>query len=90
MIGADIQEHEVVIFDFSRTTHMDDSAALVMEQLIGSAADENTECVVMSLSDSVAKTLNSIGVFEHVPQDRFVGSLDEARALVRRIINDRG
>ena len=88
VIGADIQEHEVVIFDFSKTIHMDDSAALVMEQLIGSAAEENTECVVMSLSDAVAKTLNSIGVFEHVPQDRFVGSLNEARALVQRLLDN--
>ena len=90
VIGADIQEHEVVIFDFSRTTHMDDSAALVMEQLIGSAAEENTECVVMSLSDSVAKTLNSIGVFDHVPEERFVGSLNEARVLVQRLLDGRG
>ena len=34
VIGADIKDHEVVIFDFSGTTYVDDSAAMVIEQLM--------------------------------------------------------
>ena len=33
-LGADIRDHEVVIIDFTQTAYMDDSAALVIEQLI--------------------------------------------------------
>ena len=32
--SADIQKHEVVIFDFSSTTYIDESAALVIERLV--------------------------------------------------------
>ena len=88
VVSADIQEHEVVIFDFSDTSYMDDSAALIMEQLISSAGDENTECIVMNLSGSVANSLNSFNVFKDIPKDRFVNSLDEARELSRSILDD--
>ncbi len=40
MLGMDIQEHEVVILDFSDTVFMDDSAALVVEQMLDIAATE--------------------------------------------------
>ena len=46
VISADIQDHDVVSFDFSETTAVDDSAALVIEQLIGLAADENKPSIV--------------------------------------------
>ena len=49
-IGQDIQEHEVVIFDFTETAYMDDSAAMVIEQMIDVALDEDTEPIVMGLS----------------------------------------
>lgn len=88
VVSADIHEHEVVIFDFSDTTHMDDSAALIMEQLISSAGDEDTECIVMNLSGSVASSLNSFNVFKDLPDDRFVDNLEEARELVRGILDD--
>lgn len=88
VVSADIHEHEVVIFDFSDTTHMDDSAALIMEQLISSAGDEDTECIIMNLSGPVATSLNSFNVFREIPEDRFVDNLDEARELARSILDD--
>ena len=89
VVSADIHEHEVVIFDFSDTTYMDDSAALIMERLISGAGEEDTECIVMNLRGSAAASLNSFGVFKDVPDDRFVDDLDEARELVRSILNDK-
>ena len=90
MVGADIEEHEVVIFDFSNTLHMDDSAALVVEKLIDSAAATKTECIVLNLSGSVANTLKSLNVFRRVPKGRFVNNLDEARELAKTLLNDVG
>ena len=87
VIGRDIREHEVVIFDFSKTTRMDDSAALVMEQLIDSANADNTECIVMSLSDSVGRNLHALNVFRKVPKGRIVKDLDEARAVARMLLD---
>ena len=89
-VGADIEEHEVVIFDFTNTVHMDDSAALVMERLIDAAAAAKTECIVLNLSGSVANTLNSLNVFRRVPAERFVADLDGARGLAGRLLDDGG
>ena len=75
LVGADIEQHEVVIFDFSNTTDMDDSAALVMERLIDAAMGTNTECIVLNLSGPVADNLRSLNVFRRVPEERFVDDL---------------
>ena len=45
-VGADIKEHEAVIFDFSAVTYMDESAALVIEDLANTAQTEAKGCVV--------------------------------------------
>ncbi len=87
-VGSDIEEHEVVIFDFSNTVHMDDSAALVMERLITAAAATNTECIVLNLAGPVSDTLKSLNVFRRLPEERFVNGLDEARELAQTLLND--
>ena len=85
-ISVDIRDHEVVILDFSDTVYMDDSAALVVEQLIDSAIAENTECIVKGLGGSLAQTLYGIDVLRRVPADHFVATLDEAREVAKRML----
>ena len=85
-IGVDIRDHEVVILDFSETVYMDDSAALVVEQMIDIAMAEDTECIVMGLHGMPASTLEALNVLEGVPADRFVGTLDEARETAERML----
>ena len=79
VISADIKDHEVVIFDFSGATYLDDSAAMVISQLMGVATEERTEFIVMGLSGPVADTLNALGILERVPEGRIVKTLHEAR-----------
>lgn len=86
VITADIRDHEVVILDFSDTLHMDDSAALVIEQLIDVAYDHDTACIVMGLGGRPAVTLQALNVLRRVPEDRFVDNLDEARAAAQEIL----
>ncbi len=83
VIGLDIREHEVVIFDFSDTVYIDDSAAMVIGQLLEVAAGSGTECIVMGLGDDVAATLHSLDILGDVPAGRIVGTLDEARQVAR-------
>ena len=85
-IGVDIRDHEVVILDFSETVYMDDSAALVVEQMIDIAMAEDTECIVMGLHGMPASTLEALNVLERVPADRFVATLDEAREAAARVL----
>ena len=85
-ISLDIQEHEVVIFDFTDTVSVDDSAALVVEQLIDIALDEDTECIVMGLEGRPATTLMALNVLKRVPEDHFVDTLDEAREISKQLL----
>ena len=90
LVGADIEQHEIVIFDFSNTVDMDDSAALVMERLIDAAMATDTECIVLNLSGTVSQNLRSLNVFRRIPEDRFVDTLNDARALASALLPSRG
>ena len=88
VIGADIKDHEVTIFDFTGATYFDDSAAMVIEQLIEVAHRQETGVIVMGVAGQVADTLNTFDVFRHVPGGHVVESLDEAREVARRLLHD--
>ena len=81
-IAVDIAEHEVVILDFTDTVFMDDSAALVVEQMVEVASDEDTECIVMGLGGQPSIVLRALNALDNVPEERFVENLDEARDAV--------
>ena len=86
VISEDIKEHDVVIFDFSGATYIDDSAAMVVEQLMDVATSEDTKFVVMSLSGSVEDTLSALGIIQRVPGAHIVETLNEARVVAREML----
>ena len=86
VIGLDIKDHEVVIFDFSGTTFIDDSAAMVMEQLMDLASKSRTECIAMGLSGSVASILQSLHVLKNVPENQMAETLDDARRIAKGLL----
>ena len=88
-ISADIRDHEVVIFDFSDTEYIDDSAALVVEYMIDVAHEQDTDCIVMGLKGTPAKTLRALNVLKRVPLDRYVDNLDGARETAKLILRER-
>ncbi len=85
-IRSDIAEHEVVILDFSQTVFIDDSAALVLGQLVDAAIVSDTECIVMGLSGMAGTSVEALDVLRRVPEDHFVEDLDGARVVARRIL----
>ena len=88
-ISLDIREHDVVILDFSDTVYVDDSAALVVEQMIDVAIDENTETIVMGLAGRPEITMKALGVLDKVPECQFVKDIDEASAVALNILDAR-
>ena len=88
VINHDMAEHEVVIFDFTDTLHVDDSAALTIGQLADTARDADTQCIVMGMSGMTGTSLHALDVLRHIPEDNFVENLDEARIVARRLLND--
>ena len=85
-ISLDIQQHEVVILDFGDTVYVDDSAALVVEQLIDTAIEEDTAVIIMALKGNPAVTLTALNVLKRVPEDRFVENLEGARAVAQKLL----
>ena len=81
VVGGDISEHELVIFDFSHATFLDDSAAMLIEQLIDVARRAQTEVVVMGLKGKVAETLQTLDILRNVPSGHIVDTLDDARQV---------
>ncbi len=86
VIGADIRDHEVVIFDFSDTTYLSHSAAVVIERLLDTAAATQTEVVVSGLTDPVANNLRALDVLGRVPGDRVVGTMEDARRVAAGLL----
>ena len=87
-VGKDIQEHEIVIFDFSQATHLDDSAAMVIDQLLDVSKKADTAFLVMALSGPVLRTLVALDVLDQVPKEFMVETLDEAREVAAAILSD--
>ena len=85
-VSRDITEHDVVVFDFSQTVYMDDSAALVVEQLVDNAIAEDTHPVVVGLSGQPATTLNALNALDRVPADQLADDMDGARVIAGRLL----
>ena len=88
-IAADIEDHDVIILDFSETTDVDDSAALAIGELIETALDNDTECIVAGLREDVAKTLNSLLVLRRVQPENIATELDEAKQTAAHVLKTR-
>ena len=86
-VGADIKDHEVVIFDFSDVTYMDDSAALVIEDLAAVSQTEAKGCVVVGLSGSAEEALRMFGIHDRIPSEHFVSDLETAKKLAWKLVN---
>ena len=86
MIGDDIRDHEVVIFDLSGTTHVDDSAAHLLALLVDRARQSGTEIVVFGVNDRIRGALYAFNVLDKITEDRMVESLEDAKALARSLL----
>ncbi|MXW98350.1 MAG: SulP family inorganic anion transporter [Acidimicrobiaceae bacterium] len=87
-INHDMAEHEVVIFDFTDTVHVDDSAALAIGQLADTARDADTQCIVLGMSSMTDTSVYALNVLREIPEENFVENLDEARVVARRLLDD--
>ena len=86
-VGADIKDHEVVIFDFSDVTYIDDSAALVIEDLAEVSQTEAKGCVIAGLSGSAEEALRMFGIHDRIPSEHFVPDLETAKKLAWKLVN---
>ena len=87
VIGKDIKDHEIVVFDFSDAKYLDDSAAMLIRQLLGVAEKSGTQVIVMAVSGSVEKTLQTLDILAGLPDGHVVDTMDEAREIALDLLN---
>ena len=87
-VGADIREHEVVILDFSAASYVDVSAAMVIKQMVDVAVEEGTGVIIMGLSGQVARIMTELDALGGIPEEWFVGDLEEAKEAAGRILEE--
>ena len=75
-----------MILDFTHTRHIDDSAAMVIGQLIDLAKASRTHCIVMGLGGDVARTLEALDVLREIPEERIVKDRKEAQPVALELL----
>ncbi len=87
IVRADILGHQIVIFDMSRTIFIDDSAAVVMADLIRIAvARRPGRVVIAGLTQPVTDTLDAFGLRATMPEGLIVPDMDAARGRARDLL----
>jgi len=85
--SADVQKHDVLIFDFSETVYVDDSATIVIARLMDVALESDTELIVVGISGSVLEAFRAFNLLGVVPEGRRVETLDDAREIARGLLD---
>ncbi len=87
ILRPDIRQQQFSIFDFSRTVYIDDSAAVIISELIGVAmAARHRTIVIAGLHQEIADTLHSMKLLDRVPSGNFADDLEEAKQIVRPML----
>ena len=87
ILRSDIEGHQIVILDLSRTVYIDDTAAVVIGQLIANVLANGSQSIAISgLSGEAKNTLDSLGVLDRVPLENFANNLAEAKKIVRPML----
>ncbi len=87
LIRPDIRGVRVVLFDMSRTEYVDDSAAVILSELVQIALGQRSRLLVIAgLKGEALQTLNTVGFLGHLKGARLVGGLEEAKDVAREAL----
>ena len=87
IVRPDIGRQQIVVFDLSRTAYVDDSAAVIISELIQIATAQQSRTFVLSgMNDDVARTLNSMGLLDQVPKENIAADMKEAKQIIRPML----
>ncbi len=87
ILRPDIKQQQFSIFDFSRTVYIDDTASVIISELIGVAVAARSRTIVIAgLRQDLADTLHSMRLLDRVPAGNFAADLDEAKQVIRPML----
>lgn len=71
----------------SRTVYLDDSAAVMMGDLVGVAmARQFRTIVIAGMNQAVSDTVRSMGVLDRVPAENIAADMEEAKQIIRPLL----
>ena len=87
VLRADLSQHQAIIFEMSKVQFLDDSAAVMIGELIHTARSHGAKRVVISgIPKDVERRFQSMALLEDVPAQDFAIDLDEAKQKVRQTL----
>ena len=87
ILRPDIREHQFVIFDVSRTVYVDDSAAVIISELISIVMARRTKTIIIAgMTPPVEDTLRSMGLLDRVPAGNFAPDREAAKEIIRPLL----
>ena len=79
ILRPDIRDHQFSIFDLSRTVYVDDSAAMIIGELINTAAARRSRTIILAgMSPAVSGALHSMGLLDRIPKENFAADMEGA------------
>ena len=90
IVRPDIRGQQIVVFDMSRTVYVDDSAAVIIGELIQIAMTQKSRTfIICGLTKDVDNTLNSMGLLDRVPKENFAADMEGAKQIIRPLLRGR-
>ena len=84
VLRVDLSQHRATIFEMSRVQFLDDSAAVMISDLIHVARSQGGKRVIISgMPEDVDARFHSMALLDDVPVDDFASDLDEAKHKLR-------
>lgn len=84
VLRVDLSQHRATIFEMSRVQFLDDSAAVMISDLIHVARSQGGKRVIISgMPEDVDARFHSMALLDDVPADDFATDLDEAKQKLR-------
>ena len=84
VLRVDLSQHRATIFEMSRVQFLDDSAAVMISDLIHVARSQGGKRVIISgMPEDVDARFHSMALLDDVPVDDFASDLDEAKQKLR-------
>lgn len=89
VLRPDIRGHQYSIFDLSRTRYVDDSAAVIIGELVSIAMARHTRTIIIAgMTGDVYDTMHSMGLLNNVPEEHYASDIEEAKRIVRPLLLD--
>jgi len=77
-VEAHIADYRAVILDFSEAAHIDTSAAMAVEELVGSLHEQGVASIISGISGRAEKTLRGLGILDSHNSADITASVQDA------------